>query len=117
MYTRSSSIARCSVFLNVLFEVNVRLSLIMMMMMMMMITIIIIMPSICLICYNLRTESDLSEKTNTIIIMSKSHFETSNHCYCIVLTFKTNFSSHTQQKIELYLHDHVSTYSIAKAVL
>ena len=43
------------------------------------IIIIIIMPSICLICYNPRTESDLSEKTNTIIIMSKSHFETSNH--------------------------------------
>ena len=40
------------------------------------IIIIIIMPSICLICYNPRTESDLSEKTNTIIIMSKSHFET-----------------------------------------
>ena len=42
------------------------------------------MLSICLICYNPRTESDLSEKTNTIIIiiifiMSKSHFETSNH--------------------------------------
>ena len=74
MYTRASSIARCSVFLNVLFEVNVRLSLIIMMMML----------SICLICYNPRTESDLSEKTNTIIIiiifiMSKSHFETSNH--------------------------------------
>ena len=43
------------------------------------IIIIIIMPSICLICYNPRTESDLSEKTKTIIIMSKSHFETSNH--------------------------------------
>ena len=64
--------------LNVLFEVNVGLSLIIMMMMMMMM-IIIIMPSICLICYNPRTESDLSEKTNTIIIMSKSLFETSNH--------------------------------------
>ena len=44
------------------------------------------MLSICLICYNPRPESDLSEKTNTIIIiiitiiiMSKSHFETSNH--------------------------------------
>ena len=38
------------------------------------------MPSICLKCYNPRTESDLSEKTNTIIIiMSKSHFETSIH--------------------------------------
>ena len=37
------------------------------------------MPSIYLICYNPRTESDLSEKTNTIIIMSKSHFETSIH--------------------------------------
>ena len=74
MYTRASSIARCSVFLNVLFEVNVRLSLIIMLMML----------SICLICYNPRTESDLSEKTNTIIIiiiiiMSKSLFETSNH--------------------------------------
>ena len=43
------------------------------------IIIIIIMPSICLICYNPRTESDLSEKTKTIIVMSKSHFETSNH--------------------------------------
>ena len=51
----------------------------MMMMMMMIIIIIIIMPSIFLICYNPRTESDLSEKTNAIIIMSKSPFETSYH--------------------------------------
>ena len=76
------------------------------------------MLSICLICYNPRTESDLSEKTNTIIIMSKSQFETSNHLLLHCPNFSNKFLiTYTQQKIELYLHDHVSTYSIAKGVL